>query len=193
MEIISIDFLKELYAALFPEHHYANIKSPLFLIDLDFILVGLYVGIVVGAFVMCAHRARTGELIGAILSAGATSPETAKTLGELGLAGKESVLRSLKRRRYGSLIKIASVEGGESDEGKAGEAVEGAESAENAARYYIDGSDAYSAEECFGKRRGGILTAVIWAVVLIPIFLLIRFFIPELLQLLDNFITGVKG
>lgn len=102
-------------------------------------------------------------------------------------------MRSLKRRRYGSLIKIASAEGGEGDEGKAGEAVEGAESAENAARYYIDGSDAYSAEECFGKRRGGILTAVIWAVVLIPIFLLIRFFIPELLQLLDNFITGVKG
>lgn len=189
MEIFSIDFLKELYAALFPEHHYANIRSPLFLIDLDFILIGLYVGIVIGAFVMCAHRARTGELVGAILTAGTTSPENAKTLGELGLGGKKSVIRSLKRRRYGSLIKVASNATGEGNDGGAG----GTSSAEEAARYYIDGSDAYSAEECFGKRRGGILTAVIWAIVLIPIFLLIRFFIPELLQLLDNFITGLKG
>ncbi len=192
MEIFSIDFLKELYAALFPEHHYANIRSPLFLIDLDFILLGLYVGIVIGAFVMCAHRARTGELVGAILSAGATSPENAKTLAELGLGGKESVIRSLKRRRYGSLIKVASNATDEGNDGSAGDAG-GAASAEEAARYYIDGSDAYSAEECFGKRRDGILTAVIWAIVLIPIFLLIRFFVPELLQLLDNFITGVKG
>lgn len=192
MEIFSIDFLKELYAALFPEHHYANIRSPLFLIDLDFILLGLYVGIVIGAFVMCAHRARTGELVRAILSAGATSPENAKTLAELGLGGKESVIRSLKRRRYGSLIKVASNATDEGNDGSAGDAG-GAASAEEAARYYIDGSDAYSAEECFGKRRGGILTAVIWAIVLIPIFLLIRFFVPELLQLLDNFITGVKG
>lgn len=217
MEIFSIDFLKELYSAVYPEHHYANLHSPLYFVNLDFILIGLYVGIVIGLFITCGRRAHTGDLIGRILSAEATSPETAKSAEELGIADKSGLIRALKRRRFGSLVRSVVVP--DSTDGTGDDAVDSADEAANGTgsgdkgtredtngansgdgeaiggevRYYVDKSDAYSAEMLYGKRKGGIITAVIWAIILIPVFMLIRFFIPELLQLLDNFITGTKG
>ena len=174
--MLNLDFLKEFFAALYPEHHYVNIKSPLLLINMNYILIGLYVGIVIALSVICYRKNHMGKAIRAIIEKGALSEESALTAEELGLAGKRTLISALRREKFGSLVKTA-------DSAKDGDAQ---------ARYYIPEDRRYEAENRYSRRGSGIGSVIIWAVILIPVFMFLRFIIPELLQLLDNFITSIK-
>lgn len=180
MEIFDVEFWKEFFGALYPEHYYENIKSPLLLIDLNFILVGLYVGIVVGLAVMCYRKGYMGKAVRAILKAEAHTEADAKTPEELGLAKSRILVRALRRGKFGGLVKCVGVDLSEKKPDYSAE------------RYYIPEDRRYQAEDRYSRRGVGIPMVIFWAVFLIPVFLLLRFAIPELLQMLDNFIAGLK-
>lgn len=175
-----IEFWKEFFDALYPEYYYDNIKSPLLLIDLNYILIGLYVGIVVGLVLMCYRKGHMGKAVRAILKAEAYSEESAKTPEELGIGRSRSLVRALRRGKFGGLVKLVGVD---TDAKKPDYTDE---------RYYIPEDRRYQAEDRYSRRGVGIPMVIFWAIVLIPVFLLLRFAIPELLQFLDNFITGLK-
>lgn len=178
MGIIDIEFWKEVFAALYPEHHYVNIKSPLLLIDLNYILIGIYVGIVVGLVAACYRKVHMGKAIRAILKAEAYSEDTAKTPSELGIGKRRSLTRALRKRKFGGIVKAVGTD--EKTQDTASE------------RYYIPEEVRYQAEERYSRRGAGIPAVIFWAIFLIPVFMLLRFAIPELLWLLDNVITGLK-
>lgn len=175
-----IEFWKEFFAALYPEHYYDNIKSPLLLVDLNYILIGLYVGIVVGLCLMCYRKGHMGKAIRAILKAQAHSAEDAKTPEELGLSKSRSLVRALRRGKFGGLVKSVGFDPEEKKPDYSGE------------RYYIPEERRYQAEDRYSRRGVGIPMVIFWAIILIPVFMVLRFVIPELLQMLDNFITGLK-
>lgn len=180
MEKFDLAFWKEFFYALYPQHYYDNIESPLLLIDLNFILIGLYIGIVVGLSVMCYRKGHLGKVVRAILKAEAFSEETAKTPEELGIAKSRSLVRALRRRSFGGLVRGVGAD------------LEAKKPDYSAERYYIPEEKRYQAEDRYSRRGVGVPMVIFWAVFLIPVFLLLRFVIPELLQMLDNFITGIK-
>ena len=174
--MLNLEFFKEFFAALYPEHYYANIESPLLLINLNYILLALYAGVVIALSVVCYRKRHLGKAVRAIIEKGALSEDSALTAEELGLAGSRTLSSALRREKFGSLVKAAS-------SGKDGGSV---------ARYYIPEDRRYEAETRYSGRGCGIGAVIIWAVILIPVFMILRFIIPELLQLLDNFITSIK-
>ncbi len=176
-----MEFWKELYNALYPKHYYVNIKSPLLLVDLNYILIGLYIGIVAGLALMCYRKVHLGKAVRAILKAEAFSEESAKSPAELGIGKSFTLVRALRKRKFGSLVKIVGVD------------IEAKRPDFSAERYYIPEDLKYRAEDRYSRRGTSIATVVIWALLLIPLFLFLRFAIPELLQLLDNAITMMKG
>lgn len=175
------EFWGQFFDALYPEYYYKNIRSPFPLVDLNFILIGLYVGIVLALIFSCYRKGYIGGAVRALLKAKAHSAEAAKTPEELGLAKKPLLLRALRRRRFGGLVRCVD----ESPEEKKKDF--------SHERYYIPEDHRYQAEDRYSRKGLGIGTVIFWAIFLIPVFMLLRFAIPELLQMLDNFITGINS
>ncbi len=174
-------FWGEFFDALYPEYHYKNIKSPFPLLDLNFMLIGLYIGIVVALIFVCYRKGYMGNAIRAMLKAKAHSVEDAKTPAELGLDRKPILLRALRRGKFGGLVRCVGVDMSKKKPDFSEE------------RYYIPEDRRYQAEDRYNRRGVGIGTVIFWTIFLIPVFMVLRFAIPELLQLLDNFITGINS
>lgn len=173
-------FWKEFFEALYPKHTYYNIESPLLLIDLNYILVGFYIGIIVGLIAIWYRKSHMGKAVRAIIKAEAFSEETAMSPEELGLGGKRTLIRALRRRKFGGLVKCIGVD------------IEAKKPDYSGERYYIPEEYKYRAEDRYSRRGVGIPIIIFWAIFLIPVFMFLRFLIPELLQMLDNFIGGLK-
>lgn len=180
MKFFDMEFWKEFFDVLYPDYYYENIKSPLVLADLNYILVGLYLGIVVGLCLMCYRKGHLGKAVRAILKVEAYSEETAKSPEELGIAKSRTLVRALRRGSFGGLVKSVGFDVLAKRPDYTGE------------RYYIPEERRYQAEDRYSRRGVGIPMVIIWAIILIPVFFGLRFVIPELLQMLDNFITGIK-
>ena len=111
-----------------------------------------------------------GRAVRAIITAGAHSDERAQTAEELGIAKSRTLKHALKRERFGSLVH-------KTDDG----------------RYFIPEERRIEAETRYGERRHTVLYVVVWAIVLIPVFLGFRALIPWILKMLDNFVGGLAG
>lgn len=165
-----MEFLKTFFEAIYPTYDYANLKSPLFFMNLDYFLAALYVGIVAGIAIMTYRQTHLGRAVHAIITAGALSCESALTPDELGFAGSRTLRRALKRGRFGTLVQAT-------DDG----------------RYFIPESRRIEAEVRYSERRHSIIYVIVWAIVLVPVFLGLRALIPWILKMLDNFIGNLKG
>lgn len=173
-------FWNEFFDALYPEYHYENITSPFPLLSLNWMLIGLYVGIIAALILVSWRKGYMGNVIRSLLKAEAFSEETAKSPEELGLEKKPILKRALKRQRFGGLVKCVGVDLLEKKPDF------------SSARYYIPEDRRYRAEDSYSRRGVGVPMIIFWAIVLIPVFMVLRFAIPELLQLVDNFITGIS-
>ena len=174
-------FWKEFFDALYPDYHYKNIESPLVLVDLNYILIGLYIGIVVASAFICYRKIHLGIAVRALLKEKAHSEEDAKTIEELGVAKRPTLVRALRRGRFGGIVKQIGVD------------IEAKRPDYTSARYYIPENRRYQAEDRYSRKGMGVGVVIFWAIFLIPVFMVLRFVIPELLQLLDNFITGLNS
>lgn len=172
--MFDINFWKEFFAALYPTHRYENIKSPIPLIDINFILIGLYLGLVIGFIVTIIRKRYLGKVVRAIIKAEAFSPEDAKSPKELGFGNKKLLLYIVRHLSFSNPIKQAGVD---TDKKRPDYTNEG---------YYIPENQRYSAEERYSTKGTSIGSVIFWIIFLIPIFLFLRFIIPELLVLFDN-------
>lgn len=163
-----MEFLKDFFEALYPSYTYSNLKSPLFFVSLDYILIALYVGIVAGLAFMTYRQCHLGRAVRAITEHGAVSEATALDAEALGLKRSRTLTRALKKEKFGSLV---------------------SSTANN--RYYITEERVPEAEVRYAEKRRGVGFVVIWAIVMIPVFLALRALIPEVLKMLDNFIGAL--
>ena len=178
--MFDIAFWKEFFDALYPDYYYKNINSPLILVNLNYILIAMYVGIVIAAAVTCYRKNHMGIAVRALIKAEAFSVEFSKTPEELGLAKRATLVRALRKRKFGGIVRQLGVDTLAKHPDYRGES------------YYIPEDKRYQAEEKYSRKGMGIGVVIFWAIFLIPVFMLLRFVIPEMLQLFDNFLTGIK-
>jgi hypothetical protein len=173
------------------------------------ILPSFAAAVVMLAAVLAIFNKRVlGDFVRACARDGATSPEKARTLAELGFLKNSSVRSALKRR--GSLRRVVRcVEDDLADlaagvpmreeiaalypEAKAdGEAGKPSRTDLNTARFYIPEAEIYTAEIRYDKKGTNWLSFIGTLVLGLVVVLLLIQLMPDILQLVDNFISMVN-
>ncbi len=177
-------------------------------ITLTVILWAMYAGLLIAIIASTYNRSYVGEAVRAIVKNECYSPDTALTLEELGI--KASALRRYSLRDKTTVRKYIRIANGEEcksvkKRGKASLAVrkffsmDTADAANydfSAARFYIPEDKKDTAEIRFGGRKKGvpgIIAFIVTAVLGLAVVLALMYFIPEILELLDDLVTYIKN
>ncbi len=169
------------------------------------IIIGMVIGLVLACYLSIFNRRVHGAFVRSLIDEDCSSPEKAKTLEELGYMRNSAVRTALKGgNMYRGLIRCVESEEyyfsrelarGEYEARAAasGEAAAPFESPEfkhdfKVSRFYIPEDRQFTAENRFKKKGTGILSAILITVISIVLLWAILFFLPDILQFLDNFV-----
>lgn len=167
------DFLTELiYGG--SEMEYENFSFGNQILTYRMMILAIALGLIIASAIMLYKRKVDGKMVRELWKKGATSPETAKTLGEIGLADSRSIVYSLKRGTLRRMLRCAEKD--EHDK-KMRELIEkqGAKKAQireymgnpHKDRYYIPEERAEEMVALFsskGSGIGGFLLTVVFAI-----------------------------
>ena len=185
----------------FGDFAFANLRN---------IIFGMVLGIIFTSYLVIFNKRVYGDFVRSLIEQNCSSPASAKTLTELGYM-KNSAVRSAIRtgHTYRGILRCP-----ESDEYFAArEQARGeyearvAASGERApafsapefkydfstARFYIPEDKHFTASERFEKKGTSVLSALTITVVSIVLFWAIIKFLPDILQLLDNFVGSINS
>lgn len=184
-----------------------NLSNPLF--SATTVIVCLFIGVIIASAIAIFNKRVLGDFVRSVIRNGATSPEKAMTLEALGYL-KNSAVRSALKRRGALRSTVRCVEDDRADLA-AGipirmrmaelypDVVPAPESKAkpgrtdlNAAHFFIPEAEKYTAEVRYEKKGTNWLVFFITVIVCLFAISAIFFVLPELLQMLDNFITMVK-
>ncbi len=183
-------------------------------ISVKLIVWALFAGFIVAALMAIYQKRLVGGVVKAILSGGATSPEKAMTVSELGYAtdwfAKNALRRDAALLRFVSRVDAAA-EAPKKDETDGAESAEGANKAEKAesekpqttrsgapvidfetARFYIPDELRYKAEVRYARKGTDFVSFGICIVIFVAAAFAAIFLIPDLIQLIDNFVGTFK-
>ena len=171
-------------------YHYTN-----FDIDegsLPIIIWGICIGIIVGAFVSIFYKHWTSSFIKALVKNDALTKEKACTLNSLRFSGKWYIKNELKKGSSPLLRYVKSANGFElenneeigSDKAKKKTSI-------NEEKFYLPEETKFSAELRYTGVRNPIGSFMITSILCIAAAVFAQFAAPELLQMLDNFLTVV--
>lgn len=174
-------------------------------INLSWAIVALCLGMVLAAILGVYEKKGLGEFVRKLIYEECYTPETAKTLYELGYH-KNSAVRSALRS--GSLSRIVvCTQKKEYDDAVAQKKQEyEANSAKGAPAFrsvaykidyqndtfYIPKDKSYAADVRYDKKGSGWIAVLVVAVLSVLIALFVIFILPDMLQMLDNFIGLLK-
>ena len=159
---------------------------------------GIWGGFAAGLLITFYHKSYLGEVVRRLLGRGASSPDSALTLDELGL---KSALRKAALSRGGSLAKYISVANPdeyETNDGKARGRFEGKIFPErdrtvydfSAMKLYIPEDKKHAASVRYvEKRKISPLWLVVFLTALTALAVSLTIALPELLTMIDNAIT----
>ena len=200
-------YLEDKYFTIdYGNYQHLQMSNPVF--SIRTLLICFWVGIVLAAALAIFNKRVLGDFVRACARDGATSPEKARTLSELGFLKNSSVRSALKRR--GSLRRVVRcVEDDVADlaagipireeiaalypEVKAdGTATKPGRTALDTARFYIPEAEIYTAEIRYDKKGTNWLAFFGTLVLGFVVVLLLIQLMPDILQLVDNFISMVN-
>ncbi len=161
---------------------------------LQIIIWGFCIGALLAALLSLYQQNVPGKLVRTLLRADAHTEETAKTLDELGLAGRRLIIREL--RRGAALQKfVHSASEGEGQGSTSPEAESTATRGENAptpypsaadcVRYYIPQELKYRAETRYEKKGSGLISLLLTILLLPVMAVLLMKLIPVVLSMID--------
>ena len=195
-----METLKELYH-YFAEKYFSMDMSSLENISFDgsgvslpLMFLGLYLGIVVAAFYAIYNKRHLGDAVRHIIYTGASTPESAKTLTELGYVRNTAIRSALK---YGTAMRkyVRCVEDDETFS-RIGLDEKGfppkIRTDLNNSHFYIPEEKRIEAEIRYEKKGTSWLSffaILIGGTVLLVLF--IRLF-PDIMQYVDNFVGAIK-
>ncbi len=165
--------------------------------DLKVLIIGLYGGFVIGIILTFINTVHVGSLVRALLSEKAFSPENAYTLKELGIRKTPFIRAALKDSSF--MRKVVSI----GNEDAASEYVEVKtplsflkKKKKTKKKYdlgkltlYIPEEKKYTAETRYESSKKNVLILVVSFILLTALALFSFVAIPDLLRLLDNFLT----
>ncbi len=170
-------------------------KSPLFSLRLSIIFA--FIGVAIACFAMLYNKRTIGGIVRKIIAEGASSPESAKTLAELGLDRKiltrNAIVRNVTLRRYVKCVEEEEYLSKYADLQDAKRKVKSKYYIDlKTDRFYIPEEKRIQAEIRYEK-KGSNLFSVIFAIVLLSIALLLIFsFLPNILGMIDSAVSAVK-
>ena len=185
----------------FGDFAFANLRN---------IVFGLVLGIIFASYLVIFNKRVYGDFVRSLIGENCSSPATAKTLSELGYM-KNSAVRSAIRsgNTYRGILRCVEAEEyyfarelarGEYEARAAasGDAAPPFESPEykfdfDSARFYIPEDKHYTASVRFEKKGTSIPSAIAMTVVSIVMLWAILRFLPDIMQMLDNFVGMING
>lgn len=142
------------------------------------VIVAFCIGILLASLYMLYQKLIPGSIVRAILKAESHTPDTAKTLAELGL--DKNPLYRFELRHNAMLKKMVSRADEDVAEG------EDAENTEQQQRFYISEEAKYRAEIRFDKKGNGVAGLVLTAVLTVVLAILLIKLTPVVLGVVDN-------
>ena len=172
-------------------YHYSN-----FDIDTDslpIIIWGICIGIIVGAFVSIFYKHWTSSFIKALVKNDVTSKEKACTLSSLRFSGKWYIKNELKKSSSPLLryVKSANRVEFESTETNGSNTIKEKKTPIDEEMFYLPEETKFTAELRYSGVRNPVGSFVITSILCIAASFFAQFAAPELLQMLDNFLTIV--
>lgn len=157
-------------------------------VAIQYVIIGIFFGIILASLSALYNRRVLGRFIREIIKRGATSPEGALTLDELGFSKNPFVKYSLSRgytlRR--SVCRIDEDESGD-------EAAAAKKDGLSGARFYIPEEKKYAMENKFEAKGTNWLTFALTVVVSLVLVGATVLFLPEILRFADNLINLLSG
>lgn len=169
------------------------------------IIFGMVLGIILASYLSIFNRRVHGAFVRSLIEENCSTPATAKTLAELGYLKNSAVRSALKGgHTYRGLVRCVEAEDYYASREQARGEYEArvAASGEKAppfsspeykhdfmtSRFYIPEEHHFTASLRFEKKGASLLSAVIITVVSIVLFWAILNFLPDIMQLIDNFV-----
>jgi len=201
------NYLYEAYLSV--DGNYQNLgadKSPLFSLRLT--VLGIFIGTVIACIAMAYHKQVLGGAVRKLITEKATSPESAKTLEELGYK-KNFILRNAFARST-SLRRFVKCVGEEEFYREQNEKREEHEKKRendkslakfkeleylvdvSSDKFYVPEDARVRAEVRFEKKGSGVLSTIISIIVLIALFIALLFLLPLIFGAIDSFVGGFK-
>lgn len=182
-------------------YDYVNVSYPFE--SLEIVVWGLFIGFVIASLMAVYNKGLIGGFIKALLSNECTSEESAKTISELGYGTDYFVKNALRTntvmRRF--VVRVDYVlprfesEAAGTDEPAAEkqpkvERTRGGHEIIDfeTARFYIPEELKYRAEVRYARRGTNVVSLIVTIIILAVAAFGVLYLVPEMLQLLDNFI-----
>ena len=174
------------------------------------IIIGMVAGIIIAAYLSIFNKRVHGSFVSSVIELGASTPSTAKTLSELGYM-KNSAVRSAIRsgNTYRGILRCVEAEEyyfarelarGEYEAKVAASGVSAPpfESPEfkfdfEKAHFYIPEDKHFSASTRFEKKGTSVFSGVVMTLISVALLWAILKFLPDIMQLLDNFVGMING
>ena len=183
-----------------------GISSRQGLLSLRGIILAIFAGLVIAAGFSVFDKRRLGGLVRKIISEQAFTPETAQTVGQLGYDRSPAVKESLKKgvlSRVVHCVQRDEYRQAYEEKRRAYVAEHGSDKGfppmppfridwENH-RFYIPDEEHYRADVRFEDHGSGMVAFVLVLIIAIIGAAFTCFFLPEMLQLLDNMVGILQG
>ena len=161
------------------------------IVTVRMVVLGVCIGIFLATIASAFDRRKYGGFVRKLIRDGCPDPQNAKTLEELGYRRSAAIRSNLRSGHI--LRKFVRCVGEESywnaqPDPEARERMPRYPMNFDTDRFYIDKEDTYAAEVKFDKTGTGWRTFLFVFIGCIVLALFVCFIIPEMLQLLDNFI-----
>ena len=142
------------------------------------IIVGLAVGLLVGVVLSLICKSVAGKVVKSLGQHGAVDESSAKTVEELEL-GRVAFLKSVLKPGSALFKAVACT-------------ADGAKIDYSTARFYLPEEKRISAEVRFAEEKHPVRNGILAVILVTAVAAFAIFAIPELLTMLDNFVTQVK-
>ena len=149
--------------------------------SVSFVVIGIFIGAAVACIVMLYIINFPGKMVRALVRLGALSPESAVSASDCGFKSEELLRFMLSEKgalsKYVHIIPVETVKKGKKEK-----------TVLTSAKFYLEPETKDRAEIRYEKKRAGVLTAVVGILLLGILALAVIWLIPELMQMLKNFI-----
>jgi ABC-type amino acid transport system permease subunit len=170
---------------------------------LEIIVWSMFLGVIIGAFVILYNKSILGAFVRILLEAGANSPESAKTLEETGFSKNIFVKFSLYvKSTFRKIIQVSPVKSGyeikgdtvplENTKKRIKKNRRTAQPKLSELKFYIPQEMAVRADSIYSNNGTSLLIVIITIALFLTVAILSFTVIPDLVQMLKNFVEFVS-
>ncbi|MDD4772746.1 MAG: hypothetical protein PHZ09_03985 [Eubacteriales bacterium] len=161
---------------------------------LEIIVWSMFLGIIVGAFVVLYNKNVLGAFIRKLLQTGANTPENAKTLQETGFSKNVFVKFSLmKKGTYRKIIHASALNGAaEIADNESGHRTRKVRTKLSELKFYIPDEMTGRADSIYNDNGTSLLIVLITIAMFLAVAILSFTVVPGLIQMLQNFVEFVS-